>query len=126
MVIEPVFTGELMIGRFYSVPTVQAVFNGRIDDWPVIGPAHEDAEVIGFAPIHYHFDFRFFSVDQLAVLGGYAAHKYVLYQYGGNPELGPVIYRRRKCRRPMPEFPREVVLGKSGIGLATCPRSCLR
>ncbi|MCI0731814.1 MAG: hypothetical protein L0332_34540 [Chloroflexi bacterium] len=41
---------ELVVGKSYRVPVVGYYFCGRDDDWPVLGPLHEDAEVIGFPP----------------------------------------------------------------------------
>ena len=50
-------------GKLYQVPHVRALWvddgTGQPRWWPVIGPAHDDAEIIGFEPKHWHVDFRF-------------------------------------------------------------------
>ena len=52
------------VGRFYNVLHVRTKWPDEYDNrkphWvPVIGPAHNDIEVIGFEPEHWHVDFRF-------------------------------------------------------------------
>ena len=110
MRIEPVFKEKLEIGRFYLVPTVYGPLDFRMDYWPVLGPMHDDKEVIGFPLSHYHYDFRFFNADQWAYVlrytGGGVVHGVVMCD---NPDSetkpGPIIFRRRKCQREYPEFP---------------------
>jgi hypothetical protein len=87
MRVEPVFKDKLEIGKFYLVPTVYGPLGFRMDYWPVLGPMHDDKEVIGFPLSHYHYDFRFFNSDQWA---------YVLrYTSGGVPH-GAVM-----CHNPI-------------------------
>ena len=52
---------NLVIGRSYQVPCVRAIWpdGNRVAWWPVLGPAHDDREIIGFDPEHWHVDFRF-------------------------------------------------------------------
>ncbi len=111
MRIEPVFKEKLEIGKFYLVPTVYGPLGFRLDYWPVLGPMHDDIEVIGFPLSHYHYDFRFFNSDQWACLLRYTRYGSpngaVMYHNPDNPETkpGPIIFRRRKCQREYPDFP---------------------
>lgn len=52
-------TAPLVEGRFYLVSTVRGSWFGKIADWPVIGPLHEDREIFNFPWVHYHVDGRF-------------------------------------------------------------------
>ena len=51
------------IGRYYRIPHVRARWPGasRRKAWwiPVLGPLHEDREIIGFMDVHWHVDYRF-------------------------------------------------------------------
>lgn len=52
-------------GRFYLVPVVRRYpWHGRVDDWPVIGPKHDDREHFNFPDVHYHLDPRFLTSAQ--------------------------------------------------------------
>lgn len=105
--IEPKFEENLTIGRFYQVPTVRGQFHWILDDWPVLGPLHQDEEIIKFPDLHYHFDFRFLNTWQYKYfqeLRLQPVHRWVLTEHSG-VKLGPVIYRKKKCRRLMPGFP---------------------
>lgn len=110
MVIEPQFTGELVIGRFYRVPTVRGRFFSKITDWPVLGPMHEDKEFINFPQMHYHFDFRFFNRVEWEFIVRMAdpltPFSYPLIARPDYLELGPVTYRRRRYQRVMPGIPK--------------------
>lgn len=106
MKIEPVFKEKLEIGKFYQVPTVYGVLFYQWADWPVIGPMHEDKEIINFPAIHYHLDFRFFTQGQW----GWVRRVFSVPQSGvlheqNGVKLGPVVFRRRKCQREYPAFP---------------------
>lgn len=61
---------EFEIGRYYEVPTVYGCLGGKFDSYPVLGPAHEDREIIGFKWVHYHFDYRFFNNGQWRIEEG--------------------------------------------------------
>jgi hypothetical protein len=56
---------DVEVGKFYQVPCIRRSNreHPRVDseaDWiPVIGPVHDDKELIGFAPLHLHRDTRF-------------------------------------------------------------------
>ncbi|MFY0539938.1 sigma factor-like helix-turn-helix DNA-binding protein [Nannocystis pusilla] len=63
--------GPPELGRVYLVPCVyidpaaHVGYAGLLKGWwPVIGPRHEDAEIVGFEPMHWHFDYRFLSDTQ--------------------------------------------------------------
>lgn len=111
MKIEPVFNEKLEIGKFYSVPTVYGPLGYKFDDWPVLGPMHDDKEVIGFPYVHYHYDFRFFNSHQWSYALLYTVrgllHANVMSYNPDFPKTKPgtVIFRRRKCQREYPEFP---------------------
>lgn len=49
---------EVEVGRFYQVPCIRHYYGGK--NWiPVIGPVHDDNDVIGFPLRHLHRDTRF-------------------------------------------------------------------
>lgn len=101
------------IGRYYRVPAV------LVNEWwgyvgwvPVIGPKHEDAEIIGFPGQHFHVNWRF-------------APREIWKQFGDSPwegqhfafpiqcpdsrgaqviERGPEV-RLMKCKRDPGAFP---------------------
>lgn len=59
--------GSPVVGRYYLVPVVTIRWNGHLDAWPVIGPAHNDVEFFQFPQEHYHIDGRFLSARQWRV-----------------------------------------------------------
>jgi hypothetical protein len=103
--------GEPEVGKFYLVPCVRA--DGV---WtPVIGPRHEDKELIGFDEQHFHKDIRFMSDSQIELGFDWAVSRTdrfitctpeqyemasVLVRIDHEPRLMP-----QKCRRRMPDFP---------------------
>lgn len=58
-----------ILGKWYMVPTIEYVWNGRWDIWPVWLPKHHDREV-GFNHEHYHIDGRFLTGAQWRFIGG--------------------------------------------------------
>ena len=109
-----------IVGRYYLVPCVR-VSKGRLPGWwPVTGPRHDDAEIIGFKPEHRHYDLRFITpaqLDLLCVRGRYDRPSIWDLLAGvatGQPDgeaharvctkLGPVVYRKRLCRREQPIY----------------------
>ena len=48
-------------GRVYRVPVARGTWRNWTRDWVILGPWHEDAEIIGFPDHHYHLDPRFIS-----------------------------------------------------------------
>ena len=50
------------LGHCYDVPVVRGRWYGTAPaDWPVLGPRHDDREIIGFDQQHYHLDGRFIA-----------------------------------------------------------------
>jgi len=102
------------IGEFYRVPAV------RVDDWsrysgwlPVIGPMHEDAEIVGFHWQHFHIDWRFVSERlwrywrDFPKAGSHFGRPLQCPDTRGQRVIleGPVL-RRLKCKRDPGVFPR--------------------
>ena len=59
-------TAPLALGRYYLRPCIRAswpMLHLKVRWVPVLGPPHDDAEIIGFKPRHYHVDFRFLPAD---------------------------------------------------------------
>lgn len=105
---NPVF----VVGRRYMVPTVKGHIYRRLRHWPVIGPMHEDAEIINFPRSHFHIDWRFVpeSDFRYALRFGKTFRVLSLVMTFGpetnNPDgVEPVTVRSRKCYRADIEFP---------------------
>ena len=49
------------VGESYRVPVAHGTWSGIEKQWVVLGPFHEDREIIGFEHDHYHLDPRFVS-----------------------------------------------------------------
>lgn len=126
--------GDFEIGRFYVVPTVRGRIHTMDHDWPVLGPKHEDTEIIHFSHHHYHIDWRFVSQSDFERLCQRRAGHYgtVLHEGGTNPDgLPPAEMRRRKCLRTFESvgsYPRapwllelEAKYAKSRITNLICP-----
>lgn len=102
------------VGRIYSVPCVQIISDLgwiRPHEWaPIIGPKHEDAEIIGFPYLHYHVDLRFLTKLQFECIRPYST---ILHEndernhYGPTPFIDKIVMRRRKCGRQFPHYPHE-------------------
>lgn len=92
---------QTVVGRFYQVPCVRlrvASVYREGDVLPVIGPEHDDAEIIGVRRRHWHFDWRFMPERIFVADVGKALTRIT-------PEADFVGMRRRKCLRSMPAFP---------------------
>lgn len=114
MKIEPIFTDlPPVIGQRYKVPTVFGYLYGQYKPWPVLGPRHDDKEIIGFELVHYHLDLRFVNPADYRHLCHFGPpHRHVLHDMPvpgqtkpGNFPLGPVVFRWRKYYRETPVFP---------------------
>ena len=90
-------TAPLIAGRFYLVPTVRAKWMNRLGDWPVIGPLHEDREILRFPDDHFHVDARFLPAS---FQDPWRVSTYPLHAYRGAPPLPAPILARRKCITP--------------------------
>lgn len=94
-------TSPPTVGKTYLVPCVK---HPRADIWfPVVGPRHSDAEIIGLANPHYHYDARFIDLDLVRVdVDGLAKDRAALrIAHLGD---GEVVYREMVCLRPLPEW----------------------
>lgn len=104
------------IGRRYLVPVVEGRVLKRKGWWPVVGPRHEDAELINFDAQHYHLDPRFLApgewncvsapVGAWGVVGCYR-HPLIFGPSGRVPKSSPE-WRPRLCRRALPAYPRDL------------------
>lgn len=115
------------VGKFYDVPCVRARIGAVNKIWPVLGPWHEDQEIIGFTYYHFHLDLRFLTDDDLRYVSGCSAGypEYVAVhnhdrrfhrQFGIKGRfwrptyaVKPLGLRRRRCLREMPEYSRSAV-----------------
>lgn len=106
-----------VVGCYYMVPCVRSIVTGLIGRrgmrrgayrrWlPVIGPKHDDREVIGFTEVHYHYDVRFLPDVVLNAIAGPGAGREVraLGMVRRAHSVGPE-HRRCRCLRRCPEFP---------------------
>lgn len=92
------------VGRFYRVPCVRGKYYGKVADWPVIGPQHEDTEFVGFRWQHYHIDWRFIPVHLFEPVG-YRLGAPLMTSDAINPDgLPKPVLRRRKMQRAMMDF----------------------
>lgn len=66
--LDDIKPGDLCLVRCVTVETYshrKRQYN-RIDNVPILPyPPHTDLDIINFAPLHYHFDYRFFTFDLL-------------------------------------------------------------
>lgn len=105
-----------IIGKFYMVPCV--FMNVWGNQWiPVHGPNHEDKEVIGFEPHHWHIDWRFAPTrwfnNLVEIYGSRISSGSGIDGLQGKVVCSPdrdgfirtVDMRRKKCHREMPIFP---------------------
>ena len=103
---------DAKVGQYYKVPCLrmQLWFCGE-EFVPVLGPKHTDIE-LGVDWEHMHIDWRFasnrmFQASSLGITG--SPHGRVISNDG--PAFGPhgirrdPVFRRRLCRRVMPDFP---------------------
>ena len=100
------------VGAFYRVPClkVRALFFGAL--WvPVIGPKHRDPELVVDWE-HWHIDWRFASERMFQGWSrGLTGQPHGCVISNDSPDdfkpslTGTPQLKRRKCRRPMPDFP---------------------
>lgn len=106
-----------VVGRFYMVPVVRGHVAGRLSDWPVLGPRHNDQDTFPHFPWdHYHLDGRFLSPRQANILldtswtGSDLAKQVGLWVMPHDPASKRVLPRgrppvlRRKCQRDALEY----------------------
>lgn len=109
-------------GKYYLVPCVEVSCGVYRSDrqprmWPVMGPRHEDTEIINFPVQHWHYDRRFLSTVQFLAVGkhyGSVLNSNRSADEGARSIEGvgslPVIIKRR-CMRAEPGFPQD---GRAG------------
>lgn len=100
---------QVVVGKLYLAPCV-FVKNHLVslDGWqPVLLPAHEDREFIGFATVHYHHDLRFVPPRQYDEAVGILRDQRLLTirVVGKEVQTTGIEWRRRKCHRLAPLFP---------------------
>lgn len=127
------------IGKYYAVPCIKNPPWPSAGRWlPIIGPLHEDAEIVKFEYLHWHIDWRFVSGRFLSSTDS-VSRRSVLARVLVLDVFHEVIIRKMKCKRAMPEFPnaswlveleplfarcrlsRDLVCPHRGIPLAGCP-----
>lgn len=105
----------MIVGQFYKVPCVRVERWHQFEGWfPVIGPMHEDAEIIRFSPEHFHIDWRFVSERIWKEFGNrsYPGHHFawpIQCPDGWGRKVileGPAL-KRLKCKRDPGRFPTE-------------------
>lgn len=113
--------GPPIVGEFYLVPCIKRMFRDGHDDegeWlPIIGPEHEDAGIVNFPRMHFHYDWRFMRKHTMDWLGfirdGKASRVYGSVAVTGQHEDYDVIgpqWNRRKCHREFPPYPADYSL----------------
>lgn len=64
--LQDIAPGDLCVVRCITIDTysqTEAQYK-RLENVPILPyPPHSDLEIIGFAPLHYHFDYRFFAIE---------------------------------------------------------------
>lgn len=89
------------IGRYYSVLCAPSTVFLR---WvPLLGPLHEDAEIVNFQEQHWHIDWRFVSQREWNHYCSFTTPLAV--PISEKNVDGPPCHRRLKCKREMPIFP---------------------
>jgi hypothetical protein len=105
---------QVTIGKFYRVPAVLVAEWHRFRGWlPVIGPMHEDSEIIGFPWQHFHCDWRFMPHKLFEGLS-YPRGPEFVYSWpiqcpdgrGDRVILEGPTLKLMKCKRELPSFPR--------------------
>lgn len=105
-----------VVGERYLVPTIRYKWFGEVAAWPVIGPKHDDLEIINFAAPHYHVDGRFLTRAQAR-----KAHRYyfrgvslalasapIHVNLGSDESLPALVWRTRVCFTASVAYPDEI------------------
>lgn len=121
------------IGRFYTVPAVRMLCHELIyssgvkfkrgERIPIIGPEHEDAEIVGFPHQHWHIDWRFVNGriwDRVLRVTAFVAENNpawgngrvfgipLMRRWNNRVQTGDPEPMRMKCQRAMPVYPSDV------------------
>lgn len=106
------------IGKWYRVPAVRVAEWRGFRGWlPVIGPKHEDAELIGFKPWHWHLNLPF--VPKRAYWDVFYSSAYAVPiscpdNNGKQVVMDGPLLRRMKCVREWPPYPLDKIKGPRG------------
>lgn len=114
-----------IVGKYYNVPTVYGELFYYHAHWPVIGPKHEDAEIINFPWHHYHIDWRFVPQRLLSRVGYYFTDPGSPHLPGQRSLATPLaealrrndaglpapVMRRLKCKREFAPYPKAHFIG---------------
>jgi hypothetical protein len=104
----------MIVGKYYQVPAVYARDWWGFDGWiPVVGPMHEDAEIVNFPWQHFHIDWRFAPRRLFDFTAGVRGPQFVYASPIQCPdkrgtrviEEGPIL-KRMKYKRELLPFPR--------------------
>jgi hypothetical protein len=80
-------------GRFYLVPCVHGMWCGKMGDWPVMGPKHDDARFLDFPWKHYHLNRFFLDIEDAINALTKLLHEPLNKSIG----LSAPVLQRRKC-----------------------------
>lgn len=105
---------EPVVGRFYVVRCYRQTAYRSWSKlwWPLIGPEHDDAELLNFPMRHIHFDFRFINASHTRYWKGHGARESLPKLMGRVQNMrcpGEFAERVMRCNRLMPDFPSEAV-----------------
>lgn len=98
-------TTAYQIGHYYRVP---CMWVPDVESWlPILGPWHEDKDVIGFTEPHYHVDWRLVgpSLYEYFKERHAAVHAKVFSRQDLGTDSPRLETKRLRCWREMPEFP---------------------
>lgn len=108
-------TDGVTVGKFYRVSAVRVhEWHGLCNSWVlVVGPKHEDREIIGFQWEHFHVDWRFAPkrvFDYLVSIRDEESgvHGWTVLDpdtHGNRVILEGPTLRRMKCKRDVPPYP---------------------
>lgn len=122
-------TAPPVVGRYYLVPTVHGMWFGKVANWPVMGPKHEDTKFFRFKDQHYHLDRRFLAERLVRHAVASPLHrgpdKRLAHYEDPLPEADP-IWRRLMCRRAemyFPAHPEPVRALQASLAGAQCRRN---
>jgi len=108
----------------YSVPCVRGKYFNVTDDWPVMGPQHEDEAHINFPWQHYHIDWRFVPQHRFKPLGFNLSAPLMISDRINSDGFPTPVLRRRKMHRAMGEFNEVLVRAKWFYGLESAYADC--
>ena len=102
------------VGKTYMVPVARGNWCEEDGDWVIMGPWHEDADILKFPEEHYHIDPRFLPRRCIRGVNRFNWANAPLCRYTLFDRCLPVFYlglQPRVCIRRMPPHPFERGLG---------------